>query len=141
MDKRRKTTRPKALNFVIPLVIYPFDIMVSIGETDEAFQKALRRHMPPNCLRDLETDPGILNLGNTTDGRTVNFPTGHQTVIRLKHYPDVVRWQGILSHEIFHACSFILWRMGIPLEIEKTDEIYAYTIDYVTTEIYKRLLK
>jgi hypothetical protein len=138
---KKKVAKPRSLNFVIPLVIYPFDIMVSIGETDEAFQKAIRRHMPPNCLKDLETDPGILNLGNTTDGRTINFSTGHQTVIRLKHWPDVVRWQGILSHEVFHACSFVLWRMGIPLEIEKTDEVYAYLIDHVNTDIYKRLLK
>ena len=141
MDKRRKTTRPEALNFVIPLVIYPFDIMISIGETDEAFRKALMRHIPPNCLKDIESDPDILNLGNTTDGRTVSYANGHQTVIRIKNYPDIVRWQGVLAHEVAHACFFILWRMGIPLEIGKTDEVYAYTVDYVTTEIYKRLLK
>lgn len=136
-----KPRNKKGLNFIISLVIYPFDIMVSIGESDVDFEKALRKHMPSNCLKDLEGNDGILILGTSTSGRTINYPTGHQTVIRLKDYPLGERGNGILAHEIFHACSFILWRMGINLEIEKTDEVYAYLIDYVTTECYSKIFK
>lgn len=131
--------RDKSLNFIVDLVIYPFDIMVSINQTDEAFRKSIMKYLPPDCLKDLETDKEILNLGKTCNGRTINFSTGHQTVIRIKNYPRQPRDVGVLGHEIFHACSFVLWRMGIPLEIEKTDEVYAYLIGYVTSKIFNRL--
>ena len=131
--------KAKPLNFIIPLVVYPFDILVSIGEGDAAFKKSIRKHLPPDCLKDLESDNGILSLGITEKGRTINFSTGYQTVIRLKYFPSYPEDYGILSHEIFHACAFILWRMSINLEIEKTDEVYAYLIQYVTTEIYKKI--
>jgi hypothetical protein len=126
-------------NFIIPLVIYPFDIIVSIGETDDEFQKTIRKRLPPSCIKDLEGDSSILKLGYTTDARTVNLSTTHQTIIRFKRFPKTGRDHGIVAHEAFHAISFILWRMGINLEIEKTDECYAYLLDYVITEIYKKL--
>ena len=129
----------KGKSFIIPLVIYPFDVMVSIGEDDTTFTRNLLKHLPESCHKDIEEDNSICKLGSVTDGRCVNLPTGHQTIIRIKKYPTSCRDYGILSHEIFHAVSFILWRMGIPLEIEKTDEVYAYAIDYLTTEIYKRI--
>jgi len=131
--------KKKSVNFIIPLVVYPFDILISIAEDDASFQKTIRRHLPPDCIKDLEDDPGILKLRPAENARTINFETGYQTVIRFKTYPRTVRDFGIVSHEIFHACSFILWRMGIHLEIQKTDEVYAYLIDYVTTEFYNNV--
>lgn len=133
--------KSKSYNFIIPLVVYPFDIMVSIGQTDAEFRKSITKDMPPSILKDLEEDQAILSMPITNDGRTVNLPTGHQTIIRIKRSITAPRDYGILAHEIFHAVSFILMRMGINLEIEKTDEVYAYLIDYVTTETIKRLRK
>lgn len=131
--------KQKPLNFIIPLVLFPFDIMVSIGQSDSQFQRSVRGHLPPDCLKDLETDPAILKLGHTTQGRTINLSTGHQTLIRIKNHPKTDQDYGTLAHEIFHAVSFILWRMRIDLGIEQTDEVYAYTIGYVTQQIYKKL--
>lgn len=131
--------KSKPLNFVIPLVLFPFDIMVSVSQNDAQFRKSLMGHMPPDCVKDLEDDPKILSLGYSTDGRTINFSTGHQTVIRLKKHPKTAKDHGVVAHEIFHAVSFILWRMGVNLEIEKTDEVFAYAIGYVTEEIYKKI--
>ena len=34
----------KRLNFVLPLVIYPFDIMISFGETDQEIMSALKKN-------------------------------------------------------------------------------------------------
>jgi hypothetical protein len=131
--------KAKSLNFVIPLVVYPFDILVSIGQSDDSFRKTLTEHLPPSCLPDLDSDPIILSLGEAIQARTINFSTGHQTVIRMKNFPNSPEGYGILSHEIFHACSYILWRMGINLEIEKTEEVYGYLIQYVTQEIHDKL--
>lgn len=131
--------KPKGSNFIIPLVVYPFDIMVSIAQDDTTFRTALEKHLPPNCRKDIEDDPDILMMGSTTNGRTLNLQTGFQTVIRLKDYPAGPRGHAIVAHEIFHACTFVLWRVGLPLEVMKTDEAYAYLIDYVTEQFYNNL--
>ena len=36
--------KSKSKNFIIPLVVYPFDVMVSLGETDEQLKKALSKY-------------------------------------------------------------------------------------------------
>lgn len=131
--------KKKSQSFIIPLVLYPFDVLVSIGQTDQEFQRTLRRHLPPSCLKDLETDPVILNLGESNLARTVNFETGHQTAIRFKKHPTTTRDHGIIAHEAFHAAAFVLMRMSIPFEIGKTDEVYAYLLDYIVEKIYDRL--
>lgn len=137
----KRKLKPKGSNFIIPLIVYPFDIMVSISQSDEAFRAAIVKHLPPDCLLDLEDDPDILRLGNTMQGRTLNLRTGYQTIMRLKDYPHGPRGHAIVAHEIFHAVSFVLWRVGLPLEVMKTDEAYAYLIEYVTGEFYKHLQK
>lgn len=126
---------------IVPLVVYPFNIMFSLGESDEAFQKAIIKNYPPSVLKDLEQDPEILKLGPKTNGHTQNLPTGLETIVRLKNYPKTPIDYGILAHEIFHAVSFVLFRIGIPLEMSKTDEVYAYLIDHVTKEVYLHLNK
>lgn len=131
--------KPKGSNFIIPLVVYPFDIMVSIAQDDATFKAALEKHLPPNCKKDIEDDPDILTMGIPTNGRTLNLQTGYQTIIRLKDYPAGPRGHAIVAHEIFHACTFVLWRVGLPLEVMKTDEAYAYLIDYVTEQFYNNL--
>ena len=32
------------MNFIIPLVIYPFDVMFSLGETDERLTKQFKKY-------------------------------------------------------------------------------------------------
>lgn len=137
----KRKPKPKESNFIIPLMVYPFDIMVSIAQSDGDFRAAIVKHLPSDCLKDLEDDPAILIMGSTTNGRTLNLQTGFQTIIRLKDYPTGPRGHAIVAHEIFHACTFVLWRVGIELEVMKTDEAYAYLIDYVTSEFYKQLQK
>jgi hypothetical protein len=133
--------KKQGLNFIVPLVIFPFDVMISVGESNFDFEKALERHMPPNCFEEAKKDMSFINMAATCNGRTINFEAGHHTVIRIKEWPHSHRCQGILSHEIFHAVAYVLWRMDIPFEIQKTDEVYAYLIDYLTTEVYKKVFK
>lgn len=133
-----KKTKKKGFNFIIDLVVFPFDIMFSIGESDEDLQKNLKNNIHPSCYKDIE-DMSAFKFGATTKGRTVNLETSHQTIIRLPSLPAGASDNGTVAHEILHAVSFILWRMGIPFEIEKTDEVYAYLIGYVTTKFYDKL--
>lgn len=128
------------ISFIIDLVVYPFDILVSIEQSDKDFMRDIRKNIPPNCLKEFEKDSSILNLRETTNGRTISLESG-ETIIRLKKWPITPRDSGIVAHEILHAVTFILWRMGIHFEIEKTDEVYAYLIGYITQKFYEKLQK
>ena len=125
--------KTKKLNFIIPLVIYPFDVMVSIGETHEELNKRLKRY-------DISLDQEESDHFDRTSlqGRTILFPTG-QTILRLKKVPETPFEYGVLAHEIFHAATFILHRVGIKLELQTSDEAYSYLIGYLTAEIYIKI--
>lgn len=119
--------KTKGKNFIIPLVVYPFDIMVSIGETDDQLKTSFGKYVDN------------FDFGNYFDipNRKANclMFEGGQTIIRFKE------WQytemSTVSHEIFHAVTFIMNRIGMPLD-EKNDEAWAYLIGYVTQEFYNR---
>lgn len=126
-------SKTKSINFIIPLVVYPFDVMISIGETNEQIDKHLSKY---NLTPE---DVSLATItSSTVQGRTVMF-SSNQTLIRLKDYPVTNRNWADLSHEIFHAVAFIMWKIGMPLEINKSDEAYAYLISYISEEIYKKL--
>jgi hypothetical protein len=123
----------KTLNFILPLKIYPFDILVSFGETNEQIDKVLNKY---NLTED---DVNLATItSRTVQGRTVMFST-NQTMIRLKKYPVTPTDYGDLQHEIFHAVTFVLDRIGMKLVVLESDEAYAYMVGYITTEIYKRI--
>ena len=106
--------------------------MVSIGETDRKFNKAIDRY-------DIEKDEVLSNFNKypLTKARTVMFD-GNQTMIRMRNYPESAKDRGLLSHEIFHAVDFILDRIGMKL-IQESCEAYAYLIDYITRKIYEHI--
>lgn len=119
--------------FVIKLGVYPFDVMVSVDETDESISKRLIKY--GNTKEEI--DP-LLNLSETTNGRCVMLPS-NQTIIRLKTLKNKYDMMGVVSHEAFHATAFILSNVGMKLELYTSDEAYAYMISFITTEIYKNL--
>lgn len=119
----------KSKNFVLSYVIYPFDIMFSFGETDKELFTKLRKlgiGEPDACAI-----PGI------TTARTVMFKEG-PTVIRMKWIPKTSFEFGVLHHEIFHAIQFLLSRIDLPLN-DQSGEAYAYLIQYLTEQVYKRI--
>lgn len=60
--------------------------------------------------------------------RQKGYTINHKTIDELS----------ILQHEIFHCVMFILDKIGIKLSY-KTDEIYAYLIQYITKQIYLKI--
>ena len=122
-----KTNKSKSQNFIIPLVVYPFDIMVSIGETDEQLKKRFKRY---------NIDYSDYFEHELSRGRSTLFTSG-QTVIRFRTTNDTDC--SIVSHEIFHAVTVLLNEIGMPFSLEHNDEAYAYLIGYVTEQFYKQL--
>lgn len=122
------------MNFIIHLVIYPFDVMVSVDETDAQLVKKLYRFGYKK--EDIES---LLHMPYSTRGRCEILP-GNQVVIRFKKQPKLAEQVGVIAHEVFHAVTFILERINIPLDLNTSDEAYAYLIGYLTEEIYRKMV-
>lgn len=123
--------KKKSLNFIVPLVIYPFDVMFSFGETDEQVMAHLNKYEI-----DTTNNSGWV-FEETTKGRCIIFP-GNQTLIRLLTIPDTNTDYGYLQHEIFHAVHFILRKMGFKLKVS-SGEAYAYLTQYLTEKVYEKI--
>lgn len=117
----------KSKNFIIPLVVYPFDVMVSIGETDEQLKKVFKKYDIP-VLDYFEH--------RVTKGRC-SFLVGNQSLLRFRTYQDADH--ETIAHEIFHAVSNIMCFINMPLKNGDNDEAWAYLIGYITQEFYKYL--
>lgn len=125
--------KQKSKNFIIPLVVYPFDVMVSLGETDVEVVNRLNKF-------GIDTsDNSMWNFEENGIGRCIIFPT-NQLLLRLAHYPISNEDFGTLQHEIFHAVHFLMRKLRMKLNM-KNDEAYAYLIGYLTTEIYEKIHK
>lgn len=121
--------RKRSLNFIIPLVVYPFDVMCSFGETDDELKKKLSKY------HGCEWDDLMKCSGQ---GRYVMLPN-NQSLIRLWNYPTTPEEYGSLQHEIFHMVMAVMDRIGMKFIMLESDEAYSYLIGYLTKEIYKRL--
>lgn len=124
------------MNFIIPLVIYPFDMMFSLGQTDKQLRKTLEKVLHKDAFEVAYSDEFLsgLNPETTKAGKTL-FINGHrQTIIILGKHPE----NGVVAHEIFHAVEMIMRYLKMPLTTEN-DEAYAYLIGYITDEFYKHI--
>lgn len=123
--------KEKSLNFILPLHIYPFDIMFSFNESDETLIKTLGEYGI-----DHKDHPWQFE-SDSTKGRTCIFYSG-QTLVRLPMFPELCEEYGVLHHEIFHAVEYLFYRLNMKLS-KGSGEAYAYLIGYITTEVYKKI--
>lgn len=124
------------LKLLIPLVIYPFDVLVMMGYSDEEVREELSQY---EGISEEDIDLAMFKT-YTTKGRAVMFETS-QTFLRIREIPETPLDYGFLQHEIFHATSFILHRIGMKLKIGVSDEAYAYLVGYLTEKIYEEIEK
>lgn len=118
--------------FTIPLVVYPFQIIVSINETDDQLWKKLNK-----LGVDAEEFTKCVFADEASVGSAILFPNSIG-LIRLRAKPTSPATKGCLAHEIFHIVVFVMNEVGMTLSTE-SDEAYAYLTGYLTTEIYKKL--
>ncbi len=122
------------LKLLIPLVIYPFDIMVMMGYSDEEVREELSQY---KFISEKDISLTMLEK-ETVRGRTVLFET-NQTFIRIPEIPVTPLDYGFLQHEIFHAVTYIMYKVGMKLKIGISDEAYSYLVGYVTERIYEEI--
>jgi hypothetical protein len=113
----------RGMSFVIPYVVYPFDLFVSIGQSDKYVIKDLKTKLQDKYHIEIQ------ELLGDNDARTMMF-TGGQTVIRFRSNPN----SSIIAHEVFHAVHFLFERITLPLSVS-SGEAYAYLIQYITEQI------
>lgn len=123
--------KKKSLNFIVSLIVYPFDVMVSLGETDKQITDKLKKI----GITDKEELAAVVMKGI---GRYCMF-NNNSSLIRLWNYPEFAADYGTLAHEIFHAVTYILGETGMEFRLKTSDEAYSYLVGYLTTEIYKKL--
>jgi hypothetical protein len=68
------------------------------------------------------------NLDDTPDGRCISIP-GRGVVIFLSRWRGTPEDHSTLSHEVFHAVSYILDPRGIPYCPGESNEPFAYLLD------------
>jgi hypothetical protein len=114
-------------NVVIKWDLYPYDVMLSVGETTDDVVRRLKR-LRYKIDKD-ETDD--LNMSN--DGRTVMLKGG-QTVIRLKDFQNNGVYIALLAHEALHAVFFLMNKVGITYG-EDSDEAYTYALQWLMSTL------
>lgn len=115
---------PKTEYTIIPLVIYPFEVMVSFHKKFKDLEKVLKEKLPEDCHKDINL------FDDESDAKTIQFSNNCIII----HYR--VLCHRTIAHEIFHAADFLLRTIKITLS-DDSDEAYAYLIGYLTEEIYK----
>ena len=115
------------MQFIVDLKLFPFEVLFSLGETNDKVFKALKKYNIP--LDEEHTEKINDSFGKNW---AMIFPTG-QTIIRLAKVPVEPFDLGVLAHEIFHATCYILDRMGVGFS-EESNEVFAYIIQYLTQE-------
>jgi len=129
-----KKAKPTSMNFIVPLVVYPFDVLVTFGQTNEQVEKLLKSK---GITADDDIELAMLRE-STVRGRACMF-SNNASLIRLTKIPVIPADFAHLQHEIFHVVHFIMDRVGMKYVTEISDEAYAYLIQHLTKEIYMKI--
>lgn len=121
--------------FILKLAPYKHDILFALEETPEALSLYMRRHLGYS-KEGVSTIPPFTD---TMNGHMCMFDNG-QSLIRLNRLPLSPMTTAVLVHEIVHAVSKILRRVGIE-HTEETEEAYTYAIQDVTERAFRKIDK
>lgn len=116
---------------VIKGTVYPFDILVSINQTDDEFYSEVSH------LSDDDLESVFLNLDETVLARSY-ITKNNVSIIRFMNLDKENIPHGLISHEALHITSYIFKRVGIDFSFE-TEEAYAYFLNYIVDNIYSTI--
>lgn len=126
--------------FVIDTVLYPVNILISIGQTNDEFAGLLSNTLHETALEELKEDSGIVELPPTTFARTMMFYNTGDIVLRIPKAENTPEFKGVVAHEIFHMVELLFDSIDTPLTKE-TSEPYAYLITHITKKFYEHYEK
>ena len=112
---------------VINIELYPFDVIVSIGQTNDELYEDISGNLTKKQFLKI--------FKNQSSPALTAYKKGQPLIIRfLKE--ETFNNVGIIAHEAFHAVSYILSNIGIPFSLD-TEEAYTYLLQYLVNEIVK----
>jgi hypothetical protein len=114
----------KAKHFIINYTVYPFDLLVSVCESDTTIRRVLEDKLPEDLHDQIDV------VFKDSNARTVCFQNG-ATFIRFSVEP----WQGLIAHEALHAVEFLMQSIGN----EQVNEAWNYLLQYIVSQINKNL--
>ncbi len=115
-------------SFIIKGTVYPFDIYVFVGPNLKKCHKFIKSFVPKEAREDV-----LKRFDNTYRAYTLQAVNG-SVIIHYTVIPEI----GLLCHEAFHACEFILEHIGIT-HTPETSEAYAYYLHHLVSEIDKNI--
>jgi hypothetical protein len=136
VKEKEKVKKEPSFSFVVPLMLYPFDVLVSVGQNEDQLGRVLDK-MPALTHDDIKA---CAYPSPFVTGRAVMFTT-NVSIIRLRKLPVTSADFGTLAHEVFHIVTFVMDRVGMSFNLGTSDEAYAYLTGYLTEQIYKGINK
>lgn len=120
--------------FVIPLVIYPYKVIVSYGQTDKEIRNSLLElNVDEKSIKD------VTSYHISTYNGICTYPDSKlQIIIRIQKGMDKITEFGTIVHEVTHATFFMFKDLGAKLS-SSSDEFYCYMNQYLVMEIMKSL--
>lgn len=123
--------------FVIYLDLFQIDIAVCINMSEMEIKRWLKKISGKNYADFNECLLDEWDISKTKKGSMISFLGG--VIILLKFEKNNFRKSvSLLSHEISHAVFAIFTNKETPL-IKDTDEIYAYTHEFIMLQILSKL--
>lgn len=121
-----KKAEVKPLQKTFPVNIFKHGVKVFFGTYDE-LKKSLKRDGFDGDYKEEK------ELMDKSAGITFTIPT-NDVIIWMREKPKDNGELSVLAHEVFHAVSFLLRSIGID-HTPDTEEVYAYTFEYLYSDI------
>lgn len=110
---------------------YPLDVVISFTQSKKLFKEEIKRALGVKDSKGLNIfDDHFSNSDFKNRSRTVRLASGN-VVVALSSIDH-----GIIAHELFHAATLYLDSHGVVCSLD-SNEVYAYTIQYLTTIVYQ----
>lgn len=124
-------------HFFIDCQVYPFNVLISCGESDEELTKVL---IDEGGVLESEVTELLKDL--SFSGRAItHMRENGPTIIRFRTPGDACIFMGTVAHECMHAAFMILDRCGLKHEFDTSDEAYTYLTGYLTTNVVEGLME
>lgn len=125
-----------AICITIPMHLYPFNVVVSIGHTDKQLDTILRRK---GVAAIDDRNMALYGIGSA---KYCLWPGDNLSLIRLKALPRSANDYGGLMHEILHVVISVLRVVGMQIEEgQGADEAYTYLMSYLVSRIMHSINK
>ena len=117
----------------IQLGTYPFDMLYTVGTTNEEIIAYLRK----SGVELSDEDIGNIREHVLRSGWTMALSCGG-FVLWLRKAPKTAYTHAVLAHEAFHITSFLFSRVNIEHSMA-SDEAWAYQIEFIVNSLVDKM--